>query len=53
MPTTRVGRRAVPPSTLRAKPVVKSFTVEAGINGWSGFMLQSIRPAWSATAMPH
>ena len=52
-PTTRVGRRAAPPSTLRANPVVKSFTVDAGMNGWSGFTLQRVRPDWSAIAMPH
>jgi hypothetical protein len=48
-----VGRRAVPPSTLRANPVVKSLTVEAGMSGRSGFRLQSIRPDSSVTAMPH
>ena len=44
MPTTRVGRRAPPPSTLRANPVVNSFTVEAGMSGASGFTLHSIWP---------
>jgi hypothetical protein len=33
--------------------VVKSFTAEAGISEKSGFMLQSIRPDWSAMAIPH
>jgi hypothetical protein len=48
-----VERRAAPPRTLRAYPVVNSFTAEAGIKEKSGFMLQSIRPDWSAIAMPH
>jgi hypothetical protein len=38
----RVARLAVPPSTLRAYPVVKSLTADAGISETSGFVLQSI-----------
>jgi hypothetical protein len=33
VPTTLVERRAAPPSTLRANPVVNSLTVEAGTRG--------------------
>ena len=53
VPTTRVARRALPPSVLRANPVVKSLTVEAGRSGWSSATLQKMRPVWSAIAMPH
>jgi hypothetical protein len=52
-PTTRVERLAAPPNTLRAYPVVKSLTADAGISEWSGFMLHSMLPDWSAIAMPH
>src|SRR5687767_9790611 len=53
VPSTRVDRLAVPPSTLRANPVVNSLTVEAGTSGSAALTPQSIRPCSSATAMPH
>src|SRR5215211_7810482 len=53
LPTSRVARRALPPSTLRAYPVVKSLTVEAGISDASGLKLHRICPDWSAMATPH
>ena len=43
-PTMRVGRRAIPPSTLRANPVVNSLTVDAGMSASSGSTLQSTCP---------
>ena len=52
VPSTRVGRRASLPRMLRAKPVVKSLTVEAGIRASSGSTLQISLPDWSAIAMP-
>ena len=36
-PTTRVARRASPPTTVRANPVVRSLTVDAGTIGSVGF----------------
>src|SRR5690606_26743619 len=51
-PTTRVGWRASGPTIDRANPVVRTFTVEAGVIGSEAFTDQSTLPSWSATTTP-